>query len=148
MVYNRLECNMRKNAKFVVVLLALFLIIHLSGCNRLHEKEYYSDLSNFITEEAVVDNIIYDEERENIVLWLSEIDASYQTGDFMIKGANVSIVIENGIFDKIKIGDKIMYTSAPGYFGDGYFMPIIGLSIGEEEILSFEEGYENLMKSY
>ena len=115
---------------------------------RLKEKEYYADVSNYITEEAVVDNIIYNKERGYIVFWLSEINSAYQTSDFMIQGESLSIVIENGVFDKIRNGDKIKYTSAPAYFGNGYFMPIVELSIEGEIILSFEEGYENLLDLY
>ena len=120
----------------------------MTGCTRLREKEYYADTSNFITGEGIVDNIIYDEEQKDIVLWLSEIDDAYQCSDFIIEGENYSIVLENGILDKIKVGDKITFTSATRYFGNGDFMPLVAISIGDEEILSFEEGHKNLMNLY
>lgn len=128
--------------------LALAIIISLAGCYTAREKVYYADMNNYITEEATVDNIIYNEEDNYIVLWLSEIDPSYQSSEFIIRGESVSSVIENDIFNQIKVGDKITYTSAPGFFGDGYFMPIIGLSIGDIHILEVEKGYQNLMNSY
>lgn len=128
--------------------LIIFIIITFNGCYKVREKKYYEDKANYITEEAVVDNIIYNEERRYIVLWLSEIDESYQRSEFIIEKENAQTVIGNGIFEKIEIGDNIIFTSAPRHFGDGYFMPIVSLSIGEEEILSFEEGYENLLNSY
>ena len=34
--------------------------------------------------------------------------------------------------------------TAPGYFGDGYDMPIVGMTIQNEEVLDFSVGYENL----
>ena len=40
---------------------------------------------------------------------------------------------------------------APGtrkYFGDGYSMPIVSISVNGEVLLSFDEGFENLMKLY
>lgn len=134
--------------RFLFAGLAVAFYISLSGCYSVCEKAYYSDIKNYITEEATVDNIIYNEEENYIVLWLSEIDPSYQSGDFIIRGENVTLAIENGILHTLKVGDIIEYTSAPRYFGDGYFMPIIGLSIGDKEILEVEKGYHNLLNSY
>ena len=77
-----------------------------------------------------------------------EIDEVYVNGGFIIRGDNVSVVMENGILDKVKVGDKITFTSAPRYFGDGYTVPIVALYIGDEEILNFDVGHKNLMKLY
>lgn len=134
--------------RLLAVGLMLAILVSLPGCYAALEKAYYSDRNNFITEEAIVDNIIYNEEYNYIVLWLSEIDPAYQSPNFKIRSENVTEVIANGIFEKINIGDEITFTSAPRYFGDGYFMPIVGLSIGEVEILNTETGYQNLMDSY
>ena len=114
----------------------------------MHEKEYYADINNFITDEAVVDNVIYNEEEEYIVLWLSEIDEAYQSSDFIIEDNNATLVLQNGILDKIKIGDVITYTSAPRIFGNGDFMPIIEISVSGEELLNADDGYRNLMDLY
>lgn len=137
--------NLMKIIFFVLILGTLLCIIRYP---RMKEKKYYMDKNNYITEEAIVDNIIYNEEQEYIVFWLSEIDDSYQSSDFIIEGASVPIIIENGVLDKIHIGDKIKYTSAPAYFGNGYFMPIVEINFADEELLSFEVGYKNLLKLY
>ena len=137
-----------KSKKYIGAVLSVVVIFSLIGCSKLHEKKYYSDMDNYITEEAIVDNIIYDEEQEYIVIWLSEIDEEYQCSEFIIEGKSIEIVLENEVVDKIKIGDKIKYTSAPKFFGNGDFMPIVEISIDGDEILSFEEGYENLISSY
>ena len=128
--------------------LAWILVLSLSGCFSYREKAYYSDRNNYITEEATVENVIYDEERNNIVLWLSDIDPQYQSEVFIFRGENAAAVLENGILTKVKIGDTITFTSAPRFFGNGYFMPIVALYIGEEAILEFEIGYQNLLDSY
>ena len=128
--------------------LALILFLFLSDYLSYREKAYYSDRNNFITEEATVDNIIYNEERNHVVLWLSDIDPQYQSEAFIFRGENAATVLENGILSKVKIGDTITFTSAPRYFGNGYFMPIVELYIGEEAILEFEIGYQNLLDSY
>ena len=128
--------------------LALVLILFLSGCYSYREKAYYSDRNNYITEEATVDNIIYNEEDNYVVLWLSDIDPQYQANAFIFRGENASEVLKNGILSKVNIGDMITFTSAPCFFGNGYFMPIVELYIGEEAILEFEIGYQNLLNSY
>ena len=133
---------------FWCAVVVLFSAIYISGCYSAREKSYYADMTNFITEEATVDNIIYDEKHNYIVLWLSGIDPSYQSSAFIIRHENVTVVMENEFLNKIRVGDTITYTSAPGYFGDGYFMPIIGISAKASEILDVETGYQNLMNSY
>lgn len=134
--------------KYTCLMFVLLVACSLLGCSRMREKDYYADTNNYITEEAVVDNIIYNEEQEYIVFWLSEIDKDYQSRDFIIEGKNAMLVLQNGILDKIKSGDIITYTSAPRLFDNGDFMPIIELSIDDEEILNFEEGHKNLMDLY
>lgn len=131
-----------------MVFLFILVAFLLAGCSKVREKEYYADLDNFITGEAIVDNIIYDNEEEHIVLWLSEIDEVYQCNDFIIEGDNTEVVLDNGILEKIKPGDAIQYTSAPRFFGNGDFMPIIEISAFGEELLNIEVGHENLMKTY
>ncbi|MBQ6695567.1 MAG: hypothetical protein IJN16_02575 [Lachnospiraceae bacterium] len=133
---------------YFCAVIVLSFAISLSGCYSAREKAYYADMTNFITEEATVDNIIYEEKHNYIVLWLSGIDPSYQSSAFIIRRENVTVAIENDFFDKVRVGDTIVYTSAPGYFGDGYFMPIVGISTKDSVILDVEIGYQNLMNSY
>ena len=59
--------------RFFCAVIVLFSAISLSGCYSAREKAYYADMTNFITEEATVDNIIYNKEYNYIVLWLSGI---------------------------------------------------------------------------
>ena len=130
------------------MLIVFVIIATMTGCYEEREKKYYSDKTNYITDEAIVDNIIYLEEEQKLVFWLLEIDDAFQDNNFIVKGENVNLLMENDVLQKIKKGDKITYISAPEYFGDGYAMPIVALIIGEDELLSFEEGYNNLMKMY
>ena len=106
------------------------------------------DINNYITEEAVVDTITYDKKLEYIGIRLSDISDAYQGERFIIEGENLDVVIENDILGKIKTNDIIDFTSAPAYFGNGYVMPIVQLSIDGETLLSFEEGYANLLELY
>ena len=125
----------------------LIATVFFTGCYAYHEREYYSDIDNFITEEAVVNNIIYKEKDNKLVLWLGSSEL-YTTKDFIIRGDNCSLVIENGFLDKVKIGDTVTFTSAPRIYGNGYFMPIVEMKHNGEVFLDFETGYNNLMSSY
>lgn len=113
----------------------------------LKEKEYYSDSSNFITSEAIITNIIYSED-SSIILWLSEIDTIYPDNTFIINEQNAVILMDSGFATKVHIGDKIIFTSAPGCYTNGYMMPIVALSIKDEQLLNFDEGYENFIEQY
>ncbi len=64
---------------------------------------------------------------------------------FKTVGDNLLISQQNGIDEKIKLGDEVTFISAPRYFGDGYVMPIVAVSIGGECILEFNEGVVNLL---
>lgn len=134
--------------KPIFILFILVIMISLTGCYAIKEKNYYSDKSNFITGSAEVKNIIYDEESNNVYFWLDKIDEAYQDSTFKVEGKNVDILFEKNIFEIIEIGDEIIFTSAPRYFGDGYCMPIVAITYKHEEIISFEEGYKNFMKLY
>ena len=129
----------------------IVLLLALAGCGGVAksvEKEYYMDINNYITEEAVVDTITYDKKLEYIGIRLSDISDAYQGERFIIEGENLDIVLSNGILEKIEPNSVIEFTSAPAFFGNGYLMPIVQLSINGETLLSFEEGYANLLERY
>ena len=67
---------------------------------------------------------------------------------FEIKGESVAYALENGIEQKLQIGDEIIFTSAPEIFYNGHALPIVHLEVNGEVLLPFEEGYENLMDLY
>lgn len=140
--------KIRRIKGYLDVLLFLVAIFALSGGYWIREKIYYSDKSNYITEEAVVEEMVYNEESENIKIFLSDIDERYQSSEFVVHGESVDILLERDVFEKIEPGNRITYTSAPEYFGDGYSMPIVSVSVNGEVLLSFDEGFENLMKLY
>ena len=145
---------MKKTIIIVVAIITFFVSIPFIWVGvseyiyTLREEKYYSDTSNFITDKAVVDNIIYSDRDNSIILWLSEIDEIYQDCNFKINESNTTVVLDSGFREKVHIGDRITYISAPAYFGDGYIMPIVAISVDGIELLSFSEGYKNLMESY
>ena len=64
---------------------------------------------------------------------------------FKIVDENYSVIVRNGAKDSFEIGQQVTFTTAPKYFGNGYVMPIVKLSIDNEVLLDFETGYENLL---
>ena len=140
--------NVSNFTKTVVMVVLLLALVGCGGVAKSVEKEYYMDTNNYITEEAVVDTITYDKKLEYIGIRLSDISDAYQGERFIIEGKNLDIVLANGILEKIEPNSVIEFTSAPAFFGNGYLMPIVQLSIDGETLLSFEEGYANLLELY
>ena len=140
--------NISNFSKTVVMIVLLLALVGCGGVAKSVEKEYYMDVNNYITEEAVVDSIKYDKKIEYIGFRLSEISDAYQGERFIIEGENLDIVLANGILEKIEPNSVIEFTSAPAFFGNGYLMPIVQLSVNGETLLSFEEGYANLLELY
>ena len=142
---------MKNTWKYLRFSLIIALMLSICGCGGVAksvEKEYYMDVNNYITEEAIVYAIDYHEDLGYISFGLTSISTEYQGNNFIIRGKSFDKVIENDVLGKIKINDVIEFTSAPAYFGNGYVMPIVQLSIDGEILLSFEEGYANLLELY
>lgn len=125
---------------FCTLLIVAISIISLSSCG-LVKIDYYSNKENYIVVTGEVSRIFFDENQSTVYLNFSELNVSFQ-----IVGKNALIVMERGILDRIKVGDSIEFITAPRYFGNGYSVPIVSITVGDEELLSFEEGYENYLE--
>ena len=88
----------------------------------------------------------YSENADALYLELSELTPAFDDTCFKFVGDNLLLVQKGGIDEKIKVGNRIEIITAPKYFGDGYVMPIVAISINGESLLNFDEGYENLLK--
>ncbi len=130
-------------------ILILFLLIGtlvLSACDSTKMKEYYMQKDNFINATGTIIHIAYSKDHTELYLGFSDLTPTFDDICFKIVGDNLSIVQKNNIDEKIKIGDKIEFITAPRYFGDGYVMPMVAVSVNGEELLEFEEGYTNFLK--
>ena len=136
----------------LVPIIAVLIFIPMEIFFTVEESLYYADQTVYITEEAIVTNIGYDEDRDTVYMQLdiksSELEGVYSAPSFKITGKSADIMIQNGALDKIKAGSIITFTSAPRYFGDGYVYPIVAVTFEGEELLPFEEGHKALMDSY
>ena len=134
------------SCKFIVLAIILCLIFCLSSCKMTEKQKYYSQKGNYIDATGRVTYIFYDDDHEALYFEFSELTPQMDDICFKIIGENVSIVQEKGIDQIIKIGDQVNFITAPKYFGDGYVMPIVAISVNGEQILSFEEGFSNFQK--
>ena len=136
----------KTNSKKVFMMLLLLYILVLSACDSTKIKEYYKEKDNFVTATGTIIHIAYSKDNTELYLGFSDLTPTFDDICFKIVGDNLSIVQKNNIDEKIKIGDTIEFITAPRYFGDGYVMPMVAVSVNGEELLEFEEGYANFLK--
>lgn len=135
------------NIKRVPMAISLLcLIIFSTSCTTTKMRDYYSQKNNYINAIGIVSHISYNEDKTALYLGFSDLTPQFDDNSFKIVGDNLPIVQEKGIDEKIKIEDQVDFITAPRYFGDGYVMPIVEISVNEEELLGFEEGFTNLLK--
>jgi hypothetical protein len=107
-------------------------------------REYYSDKDNYVVATGVVKHIKY--YNGALYLGFSNLEPHMSDNSFKSVGENLVTVQTNGIDNKLKMGDHIEFVTAPEYFGDGYVMPIVEITVNGEKLLDFEEGFVNLHK--
>ena len=122
-----------------------FLLVLLCSCNRSGIIEYYSQKENYISVTGTVSHLKYNEDTTALYSDFSELSPGLDDTCFKIVGENLKIVKANKIDDKLKGGERVTFITAPKYFGDGYVMPIVAMSISGEKLLEFEDGYKNLI---
>lgn len=132
--------------KKVIALLMICVTFMLSACQDSRMQEYYAQKDNYVTAEGTVAYISYDE--DNMTLYFDFLDLSPTFDDtcFKIVGKNFHCVQESGIDQTIQLGDRVEFMTAPKYFGDGYVMPIVSISVNGKVLLEFEEGFSNFLE--
>jgi len=135
----------RKKVKVICLTTMLCFFILFTSCTSTNRIDYYSKRDNYITATGMVRYISYSEDNLALYLDFEELTPTFDDTCFKIVGKNLSIVQGNGINDKVKEGIQIEFITAPRYFGDGYVMPIVAISVEGESLLEFEEGFTNLL---
>lgn len=123
----------------IVSLFALMVILMLTGGGR-SLAGYYSDRNNYDKLNVEVSYIYQND--DNIFLTLITDNSNYY-GSFVLDDKNAQAAIRNGFFEEVSVGNKITIYSAPGYFGDGYSYPIVGIEKNEKIYLDFDTGISN-----
>ena len=126
---------------------AILLILCISMCFLFScsqtEIEYYREKENYVDVEGVVSFVNFAEDYNAIYIAFSDLSYTFDDNCFKIVGDNLRIVKDKGLYDKLKVGSQVVFTSAPKYFGDGYVFPIVSITIDDVCFLEFEEGYTN-----
>ena len=101
--------------------------------------EYYSNESNYITCDVIVEDIILNDKEVYLIISCENIDdIKYKTTVYI--PLNYDILKEYGFFDDVAIGDEIEITIAPKIWGDGYKPPISGITVENIVYLDFDLG--------
>ena len=129
----------------MIIISICILLVLFCSCISSGKIEYYSQKENYISVTGTISSIKYNEEATALYIDFSELSPVLDDTCFKIVGENLEIVKAKEIDDKLKIGEQITFITAPQYFGDGYVMPIVAISISGENMLDFEEGYKNLL---
>ena len=143
--YYKEKC-MKRFLKLIAVAFSLCVILSAAvSCRSQEQIEYYSQMDNYIGVTGIVTSVKYDENARALYVEFSDLSVKLDDNCFKIIEENLKIAEENGIYEKLKIGELVTFITAPRYFGDGYVMPIVALSVNGKNILQFEEGYANLL---
>ena len=135
---------MKKSVKLICLFFVFLFTI--SCCYPAKRIAYYTNKKNYITTKGTITSITFNDNNDMLFLSVDNMNQRYSDNYFKIIPENLTIAKCNGIESKIHIGDTIVFISAQRYFGDGYIMPILALSIDKDTFLTFEEGYSNYIK--
>lgn len=129
----------------LVLLTVCMLICSLTGCLKNKQWAYYQVQDNYVTVTGTVCHMKYNDEETALYLAFEDMTVTFSDNHFKLEGENLTLTRERGIDEKVAIGDVVTFISAPRYFGDGYVMPIVAIETDDTVLLTFDEGYENLM---
>lgn len=122
----------------------LLLALCLTACGSQKQRDYYADEGNYIQASGTVTHIRYTDDREALYLGIEGLDGRFADVNFRIVGGSLPRAQENGIGEKLHIGDEVTFTCAPQYWGDGYVVPIVEITAAGETLLEFDRGFQDL----
>lgn len=134
------------NKKSIIIIALCIILVSICSCSSAKMIKYYSQKDNYIEATGTIIHLKYNDDRSALYVEFSNLDPKFDDVAFKIVGENLKILKEKQIDDKIKIGDRVRFISAPQYFGDGYVFPIVALSANGESLLEFNEGWNNLIE--
>lgn len=129
----------------IVILLAVMAIPAFFWRNHASLLNYYKDTENYVTVTDAVNHIQYNEDQSKLYLAFAEIPDGFSERDFYLVGECLQIARREGIDEALDLGDDITLICAPGYFWDGYTVPVAAIQIDGKWFLEFEEGHAALL---
>lgn len=130
----------------MVTSILILLVILAVTRDKKQMWDYYSTEDSFLSTTGVVTYIHHAENQGQIYLSFSDIDPVFHDKSFKIVGKNYTIVIENGLLDRLSIGDHVEFVGSPRVFGDGYVLPLIAISLDGVQYIEREQGYQNFLE--
>ena len=130
-----------------LIILTVGIFAYHSYNNSYNSKKitYYSDENNYIQATGTVTHIAYDDTMDYVCIAFSDLSYQFSDNNFKISGENLNTVLRNGFAEKVQIGSTVSFMAAPRYFGDGYIVPIVALSVDSNVLLSFNNGMYELL---
>ena len=135
------NCN-----KLLLPLILIFLVLIASSCTNTNNKkiEYYSNEENYIEATGTIDYVFFNDKDGALYLGFSDLSETFDDDCFKITGYNYSIIVE-AFKERIEVGKTATFVTAPKYFGNGYVMPIVSLTIDDICLLEYEVGILNFL---
>ena len=133
---------------FVIMLFAIIgLLLLLSLKFSIKEEyNYYKNVNNYVYVSGQLDNYRFYE--DSLYISINDLNYEFSRNKFRLEGENVNLLKQRGFEQYMTPNVNIEIATAPRYFGNGYKMQIVALSIDGYTLLEFEEGYDNLMDWY
>lgn len=137
--------------KIIIFVIMLFAIIGLLLLLSLQfsikeEYNYYKNVNNYVYASGQLDNYRFYE--DSLYISINDLNYEFSRNKFRLEGENVNLLKQRGFEQYMTPNVNIEIATAPRYFGNGYKMQIVALSIDGYTLLEFEEGYDNLMDWY
>lgn len=142
--------------KRALLYISLCFILTFSACGIyeqsyvVREKNYYKEKRNFVTVEAVFKGTEDNSRVNYLIIWTEKGQTTEIFSEWRFKFTEASSLrLKNASFlEEVVPGDTITFIAAPKYFGDGYLVPIVGISANGKTYLDFETGWRDLMEEY
>lgn len=136
---------MKYCSKKLLSLIIGLLVFTATSCTYTNNEKinYYSNEKNYIEITGIIEHIVFDDEHETLYLGFSNLSHKTDDNCFKVVGEAYSIMVTYK--DHIHIGKTATFVTAPKYYGDGYVMPIVALSVDGLNILEYETGFSSLL---
>ena len=142
---------MAKFKKYVLkqaigIISVALIFVSFTACNRKEMISYYRDESHYITATGIVSYISYNAYSNAWYLCFADLSFEFDDNCFKVVGENIPIVQGKiGNFNTL-CGKEVSFVTAPKYFGDGYVMPLVSLTVDGETILNDQDGVANFLE--
>ena len=136
---------MKYRDKILLFWVMCSLVLATTSCANTNKEKinYYSNEQSYIEIIGTINHVVFDDEQKVLYLGFSSMSQKLDDDCFKVVGDSYSIVVANK--EHIEIGATATFVTAPKYYGNGYVMPIVSLSVGGYDVLRYEDGFPFLI---